>query len=141
MPFHLSFAICLTASDYHRSVEVASPLSRMYPENLQIVTKFKGHKEMKVDKDLVTVTGSMDMKALAEMLKKHLKKEVELVPPKKEGGEKKEKGADNGKGGGKGKGKDGEGNGEGKGKVKDDVDDVFIRNHFSNICNNLRSIV
>ncbi|CAN4120357.1 unnamed protein product [Withania somnifera] len=69
----------------------------------KIVTKFKGYKEMKVDKqkDLVTVTGSMDMKELAEMLKKHLKKEVEIVPPKKEAGEKKEKGgggSDNGKG-------------------------------------------
>ncbi|MCD9646809.1 hypothetical protein HAX54_036992 [Datura stramonium] len=94
----------------------------------KIVTKFKGYKEMKIDKqkDLVTVTGSMDMKELAEMLKKHLKKEVEIVPPKKEGGEKKEKGGDgggeNGKGGGgKGKGKGGEGNGEGKMKVKDEV--------------------
>ncbi|XP_047255898.1 heavy metal-associated isoprenylated plant protein 3 isoform X1 [Capsicum annuum] len=99
----------------------------------KIVTKFKGYKEMKVDKqkDLVTVTGSMDMKALAETLKKHLKKEVEIVPPKKEGGEKKEKGGgdngggggENGKGGGKGKGKGGEGNGEGKGKVKDETVD------------------
>ncbi|CAN4119391.1 unnamed protein product [Withania somnifera] len=93
----------------------------------KIVTKFKGYKEMKIDKqkDLVTITGSMDMKELAEMLKKHLKKEVEIVPPKKEGGEKKDKGGDNGgengKGGGKGKGKGGEGNGEVKGKVKDEV--------------------
>lgn len=57
---------------------------------------------MKIDrqKELVTVTGAMDMKALAEMLKKHLKKNVEIVPPKKEGekkgegggGEKKKKG-------------------------------------------------
>ncbi|PHT61757.1 hypothetical protein T459_34388 [Capsicum annuum] len=73
----------------------------------EIVTKFKGYKEMKVDeqKDLVTVTGSMDMKVLAETLKKHLKKEIEIVPPKKEGGEKKDKGGgDNGGGGGKGKG-------------------------------------
>ncbi|KAH0746782.1 hypothetical protein KY285_008439 [Solanum tuberosum] len=97
----------------------------------KIVTKCKGYKEMKIDKqkDLVTVTGSMNMKELAEMLKKHLKKEVEIVPQKKEGGDnKKEKGGDgggeNGKGGnggGKGKGKGGEGNGEGKGKVKDEV--------------------
>ncbi|XP_016555284.2 uncharacterized protein LOC107854794 [Capsicum annuum] len=73
----------------------------------EIMTKFKGYKEMKVDeqKDLVTVTGSMDMKVLAETLKKHLKKEIEIVPPKKEGGEKKEKGGgDNGGGGRKGKG-------------------------------------
>lgn len=96
----------------------------------KIVTKFKGYKEMKIDKqkDLVTVTGSMDMKELAEMLKKHLKKEVEIVPPKKEGGEKKAKegggGGDNGKGGGNGKGKGGGGNGEGKGKAKDEVGGV-----------------
>ncbi|PHT35108.1 hypothetical protein CQW23_26908 [Capsicum baccatum] len=73
----------------------------------EIMTKFKGYKEMKVDeqKDLVTVTGSMDMKVLAETLKKHLKKEIEIVPPKKEGGENEEKGGgDNGGGGGKGKG-------------------------------------
>ncbi|KAJ8543902.1 hypothetical protein K7X08_025520 [Anisodus acutangulus] len=94
----------------------------------KIVTKSKGYKEMKIDKqkDLVTVTGSMDMKELAAMLKKHLKKEVEIVPQKKEGGEKKEKGGsdggENGKGGGgKGKGKGGEGGGEGKGKVKDEA--------------------
>ncbi|KAK4358680.1 hypothetical protein RND71_020909 [Anisodus tanguticus] len=95
----------------------------------KIVTKFKGYKEMKIDKqtDLVTVSGSMDMKELAETLKKHLKKEVEILLQKKEGGEKKEKGGgdgggENGKGGGgKGKGKGGEGGGEGKGKVKDEV--------------------
>ncbi|XP_019228017.1 PREDICTED: heavy metal-associated isoprenylated plant protein 3-like [Nicotiana attenuata] len=87
----------------------------------KIVTKFKGYKEMKIDKqkDLVTVTGSMDVKDLAETLKKHLKKEVEIVPAKKEGGEKKEKGGDNGGGGGekgKGAGKGKRGGGEGKGK-------------------------
>ncbi|KAL2541079.1 Heavy metal transport/detoxification superfamily protein [Abeliophyllum distichum] len=77
----------------------------------KIVTKTKGYEEMKIDrqKDMVTVAGAMDMKALAETLKKHLKKEVELVLPKKEGGgEKKEKsGGDKGKGGGEDKGKSG----------------------------------
>ncbi|XP_059314670.1 heavy metal-associated isoprenylated plant protein 3-like [Lycium ferocissimum] len=98
----------------------------------KMVTKFKGYKEMKIDrqKDLVTVTGSIDMKELAETLKKHLKKEVEIVPQKKEGGDKKEKGGgdgggETGKGGGggkgKGKGKGGEGGGEGKGKLQDEV--------------------
>ncbi|XP_009600294.1 heavy metal-associated isoprenylated plant protein 3-like [Nicotiana tomentosiformis] len=93
----------------------------------KIVTKFKGYKEMKIDKqkDLVTVTGSMDVKELAETLKKHLKKEVEIVPAKKEAGEKKEKGekggdngggggGEKGKGGGKGKGGSGEGKGKGE---------------------------
>ncbi|KAK4408986.1 Heavy metal-associated isoprenylated plant protein 3 [Sesamum angolense] len=57
------------------------------------VTKSKGYQEMKIDrqKELVTVTGAMDMKALAEVLKKHLKKEVEILPTKKEV-EKKENG-------------------------------------------------
>ncbi|GAA0173490.1 hypothetical protein LIER_27094 [Lithospermum erythrorhizon] len=59
----------------------------------KIVTKTKGYKEMSIDKqkDLVTVTGAIDMKSLAENLKKHLKKNVEIVPPKGDG-EKKEKG-------------------------------------------------
>ncbi|PHT35119.1 hypothetical protein CQW23_26919 [Capsicum baccatum] len=65
----------------------------------------------------------MDMKVLAETLKKDLKKEIEIVPRKKEGGEKKEKGGgDNGGGGGKGNGKGREDNVEGKGKVKDEID-------------------
>ncbi|KAG8371290.1 hypothetical protein BUALT_Bualt13G0072200 [Buddleja alternifolia] len=57
------------------------------------VTKTNGYQDMKIDKqkDTVTVTGSMDMKALAEVLQKQLKKDVQIVPPKKEG-EKKEKG-------------------------------------------------
>ncbi|XP_075513296.1 heavy metal-associated isoprenylated plant protein 3-like isoform X1 [Primulina tabacum] len=74
----------------------------------KIVTRTKGYQDMKIDrqKELVTVTGAMDMKALAEMLKKHLKKNVEIVPPKKEG-EKKEGGGGGGdkkKGGGGGDG-------------------------------------
>ncbi|KAK6144369.1 hypothetical protein DH2020_021189 [Rehmannia glutinosa] len=78
------------------------------------VTKTKGYQEMKIDKqkDLVTVTGAMDMKALAENLQKQLKKAVEIVPPKKDG-EKKEKGGggDKGNTGGEAGGGDG---GDGK---------------------------
>ncbi|XP_059302637.1 heavy metal-associated isoprenylated plant protein 3 [Lycium ferocissimum] len=76
----------------------------------KIITKNKGYKEMKIDheKDLVTVTGSIDMKELVEELKKKLKKDVEIVPPKKEGGEKKDGGD------GKGKAKDGQGGGDNK---------------------------
>ncbi|KAL0390072.1 UNVERIFIED_CONTAM: Heavy metal-associated isoprenylated plant protein 3 [Sesamum calycinum] len=94
------------------------------------VTKSKGYQEMKIDrqKELVTVTGAMDMKALAEVLKKHLKKEVEILPPKKEvekkengggdkvkssGGEKGKSGGEKGKGGGGEKGKSGGGAGGG----------------------------
>ncbi|KAK6144372.1 hypothetical protein DH2020_021192 [Rehmannia glutinosa] len=72
------------------------------------------YQEMKIDKqkDLVTVTGAMDMKALAENLQKQLKKGVEIVPPKKDG-EKKEKGGggDKGNSGGEAGGFDG---GDGK---------------------------
>lgn len=55
---------------------------------------------MKIDtqKDLVTVTGAMDMKALAEVLQKQLKRDVAIVPPKKQEGEKKENEGDGDKG-------------------------------------------
>ncbi|XP_055832469.1 heavy metal-associated isoprenylated plant protein 3 [Solanum dulcamara] len=74
----------------------------------KIITKNKGYKAMKIDqeKDLVTVTGSMDIKELVEVLKKQLKKDVQIVPPKKEGG--------GGDGKGNGKGKDGPGGGDKK---------------------------
>ncbi|CAI9768539.1 unnamed protein product [Fraxinus pennsylvanica] len=83
----------------------------------KIVTKTKGYEGLKIDrqKDLVTVTGAMDMKALAESLKKHLKKEVEILPPKKEGGG----GGDKGKGGGDDKAKGGSKEGGGGDKGKD----------------------
>ncbi|KAL7202041.1 hypothetical protein ACSBR1_033674 [Camellia fascicularis] len=81
------------------------------------ITKTKGYHEMSIDnqKNLITVKGTMDMKALADALKQRLKKPVEIVPPKKEGGgDKKEKGGGGGGGGGKGK-KDGGGEGGGNG--------------------------
>ncbi|PKI64605.1 hypothetical protein CRG98_015037 [Punica granatum] len=77
-------------------------------------------------KDLVTVTGTMDVKALAETLKGRMKRVVEIVPPKKE----KEKVKDNeekkdgNKGSGGGNEKEGcgngnnQGNGSGGGKKK-----------------------
>ncbi|CAH9094547.1 unnamed protein product [Cuscuta europaea] len=95
----------------------------------KIVNKTKGCHEMKLDKqkELVTVTGSMDVKALCENLKKHLKREVEIVPPKKEGGEKKEKGGD-GAGGNekaeKEKGKGGKKEGGGGGGGEKSVEEV-----------------
>ncbi|KAL6563640.1 hypothetical protein OROGR_002599 [Orobanche gracilis] len=78
------------------------------------VIKTKGYQDMKIDKqkDLVTVTGAIDMKALAEVLSKQLKKGVEIVPPKKDG-EKKDKG---GGGGDDQKGKNG---GEGDNEKKE----------------------
>ncbi|KAF3634424.1 heavy metal-associated isoprenylated plant protein 3-like [Capsicum chacoense] len=83
----------------------------------KIITNNKGYKEMKMDfeKDLVTVTGAMDMKELVEALKKQGKKEVQIVPPKKEkeGGEKQDGG-----GGGKRKGKEKDGQGGGDGGDK-----------------------
>ncbi|KAL3618514.1 hypothetical protein CASFOL_037596 [Castilleja foliolosa] len=68
----------------------------------KLVAKSKGYQDMKIDKqkELVTVTGAMDMNALATLLKKHLKKDVEILPlPKKELVEKK----NNNGGGEKGK--------------------------------------
>lgn len=52
----------------------------------KIVSKTKGFEDLIIDKqkDLVTVRGAMDMKALAEVLKKNLKRDVQIVPPKKE---------------------------------------------------------
>ncbi|XP_045818930.1 heavy metal-associated isoprenylated plant protein 6-like [Trifolium pratense] len=67
----------------------------------KIIMKFKGVETVKFDgdKDLVTVKGTMEPKDLIEYLKEKLKRNVDMVPPKKEeekkekegGGEKKEK--------------------------------------------------
>ncbi|XP_019188943.1 PREDICTED: heavy metal-associated isoprenylated plant protein 3-like [Ipomoea nil] len=69
------------------------------------VSRTRGYLEMKVDpeKDLVTVTGKMNVKAMVEDLKKHLKKNVEIVPPKKEKGGKENAGGEKDGGGGGGK--------------------------------------
>ncbi|KAK3205922.1 hypothetical protein Dsin_019968 [Dipteronia sinensis] len=83
----------------------------------KLVSKFKGVKEMSVDKqkDSVTVKGTMDVKALTESLKERLKRPVEIVPPKKEKDEKESNGGggDNNGGGGKKKNKGGGGGGGG----------------------------
>ncbi|KAL2511226.1 Heavy metal transport/detoxification superfamily protein [Abeliophyllum distichum] len=52
----------------------------------KIITRTKGYQDVKIDrqKELVTVTGAMDMMELAEILRKRMKKEAEIVPPKKE---------------------------------------------------------
>lgn len=69
----------------------------------------QGYEDMLIDrhKYLVTVTGAMDMKALAESLKKIFQKQVEILPPRKEGGS----GGGKGKDGGDDKGKGGWGGG------------------------------
>nr|GFA45676.1 hypothetical protein [Tanacetum cinerariifolium] len=77
--------------------------------------------EMSLDKekDLLTVKGAIDMKILAAALQSKLKRVVEIVPAKKDGGgegEKKGGGEKKGKGGGGGGGNDGEGKGGGGGK-------------------------
>lgn len=89
----------------------------------RIVSKTKGYEEMKLDKpnDVVMVKGAMDMKALAETLKKHLKRDVQILQPKKDEKkeEKKEKEKEKkGKGSGEGNaaGSDGAG---GEGAVQD----------------------
>ncbi|KAL8496549.1 hypothetical protein ACS0TY_020297 [Phlomoides rotata] len=74
----------------------------------KIITKTKGYRDVKIDKqkEVVTVTGAIDMKALTEVLKKHLKREVQIVPPPKKEAEKKENaGGEKGKNGGGDKGK------------------------------------
>ncbi|CAK7332221.1 unnamed protein product [Dovyalis caffra] len=77
----------------------------------KIVHKTKGVHEIVIDKpkELLTVKGTMDVKALTETLKERLKRPVDIVPPKKEkeGG----KDGDNAAGGGGGKKKGGGGNG------------------------------
>ncbi|KAG6583561.1 Heavy metal-associated isoprenylated plant protein 3, partial [Cucurbita argyrosperma subsp. sororia] len=52
----------------------------------RITTKFKGVQEMSLDKqkELVTVKGTMDVKALSGCLTERLKRAVEIVPTKKE---------------------------------------------------------
>ncbi|KAI4300315.1 hypothetical protein L6164_033707 [Bauhinia variegata] len=63
----------------------------------RIILKIKGVESVNIDgaKDLVTVKGTMDVKELTPNLKEKLKRNVEVVPPKKDGGgEKKEGGGD-----------------------------------------------
>ncbi|KAK7823267.1 heavy metal-associated isoprenylated plant protein 3 [Quercus suber] len=87
----------------------------------RLVLKTKGVQEMKLDKEkeLVTVKGTMDAKALAESLKDRLKRSVEVVPPKKEkeggggDGDKKDGGGGKKKGGGDGGKEQGGGGGSG----------------------------
>ncbi|PWA94051.1 hypothetical protein CTI12_AA018960 [Artemisia annua] len=54
----------------------------------KLVSKTKGYMEMSLDKekDLVTVKGAIDMKILADALQSKLKRVVEIVPAKKDGG-------------------------------------------------------
>lgn len=75
----------------------------------RIISKIKGVTTVTIDraKDLVTVIGTMDVKALAPYLKEKLRRSVEVVPPPKKeegGGEKKDK-----EGGGDKKQKEGDG--------------------------------
>ncbi|XP_023749491.1 heavy metal-associated isoprenylated plant protein 3 [Lactuca sativa] len=79
----------------------------------KIVSKTEGFIDMSIDKsnDLVMVKGGIDVDALTEELKGKLKKKVDIVPAKKDGGgggEKKEKG-----GGGDGERKENGGGGRG----------------------------
>jgi len=78
----------------------------------RIISKITGVNSVAVDeqKDLVTVTGTMDTKDLAPYLKEKLRRSVEVVPPpKKEGG-----GDQKPKEGGGGEKKEGGGGGEQK---------------------------
>ncbi|GAB2285074.1 hypothetical protein Dimus_019529 [Dionaea muscipula] len=77
----------------------------------KMVSTYKGVHRVAIDKDkdLVTVMGTMDSKALVELLKEKLRRPVEIVPP-----EKKNKDNEGGGGGGK-KNKKGDGGGEKEG--------------------------
>lgn len=99
-------------------------------------------KSIDKQKDTVTVKGTMDAKALAEVLKERLKRPVEIVPPKKEkekndekesnggdnnnnsgnGGSKKKKGGGGGGGGGQ---EVGDGGGGGGGKMEESRMEYF----------------
>lgn len=77
-------------------------------------------KSIDKQKDTVTVKGTMDAKALAEVLKERLKRPVEIVPPKKEkekekNDEKESNGGDNNNSGGNGGSKKKKGGGGGGG--------------------------
>ncbi|XP_030552078.1 heavy metal-associated isoprenylated plant protein 3-like [Rhodamnia argentea] len=73
----------------------------------KIITRTKGVMDVAFnrDKDTATVRGAMEAKALAESLREHMKRAVEIVPPKKEkesggsGGEAKDKKGGGGCGG------------------------------------------
>ncbi|XP_073008585.1 heavy metal-associated isoprenylated plant protein 3-like [Typha latifolia] len=86
------------------------------------IQKIKGVDQVTVDaaKELVTVKGTMDVKSLPEVLKEKLKRNVEVVPGKKEDGGGEKKGGDGGekkeKGGGE---KKEEGGGEKKEKKEE----------------------
>ncbi|XP_039052239.1 heavy metal-associated isoprenylated plant protein 3-like isoform X2 [Hibiscus syriacus] len=87
----------------------------------KIVSETKGVHELKVDtqKEMLTVKGTMDVKALAEALKDKLKKNVEIVPLKKEKDNNKEGGKTSvGSDGGNSGGGGGGGSGGGKKKNK-----------------------
>ncbi|KAH7864465.1 hypothetical protein Vadar_029863 [Vaccinium darrowii] len=93
------------------------------------VAKTKGFHDMSVDeeKNLITVKGAIDMKALAESLKVKLKKPVEIVPPKKE----KEKDKDKNGGGSENKEKGG-GGGGGWEKGDQNMDIQYARYGYPN---------
>jgi copper chaperone CopZ len=94
----------------------------------KIVKKFKGVSDVNVDvaKDLVTVKGTIDPKALVPYLSDKIKRTVEVVPAKKDdgkkekegggGGDKKESGGDKKDGGNEAKA----GGGDGGKKKQDD---------------------
>ncbi|XWS71861.1 hypothetical protein CRYUN_Cryun03dG0174200 [Craigia yunnanensis] len=86
----------------------------------KIVSETKGVHELKVDKlkELVTVKGTMDVKALAKALEDTLKKNVEIVPPKKQKDGNNEGGENGGGVGGGKKNKGGNGGGDGGNEAK-----------------------
>lgn len=86
----------------------------------KIISKTDGVENVIVDSknDLVTVKGTMNVKELVPYLKEKLKRSIEIVPAKKEDGDKKEGGGDKKEGGGGGGGDDKKKGGDGE-KKKD----------------------
>ncbi|XP_010241812.1 PREDICTED: heavy metal-associated isoprenylated plant protein 3-like isoform X2 [Nelumbo nucifera] len=109
----------------------------------RITSKYKGVQTVGIDlaKDLVTVKGTMDVKAMTPYLKEKLKRSVDVVPAKKddgggkdkEGGGKKKEGGGEGekkeKGGG-GEKKEGDGKGAGGGGKKEDAGKPVAENRM-----------
>ncbi|KAM3280402.1 hypothetical protein ACQJBY_047283 [Aegilops geniculata] len=91
--------------------------------------KIKGVKEVKVDtaKEHVTVQGTMDAKALPDVLRRKLRRDVEVVPPpaakNKDGGDKKKQQKDGGEDAGEQQQGQGGGGGKKKNKNKNKQED------------------
>ncbi|CAI9783165.1 unnamed protein product [Fraxinus pennsylvanica] len=108
--------------------ECAHKIKRIINKNIDGVDSVSTN----LEKDLVTINGTMDIKHLTAFLKEKLNRSVDIVPPKKDesgedekgkdGGEEKKEGGDGGQSGGNSEKKDDDG-GEGS-KIEGTKDEV-----------------